>query len=82
MANPENSTKVIILTDLFRITGNIALFTGARLTDFTSEAKTFIAVTNAEIRDHNRNHILSSSFMNVHRDHIEAIIPANLTKVD
>jgi hypothetical protein len=82
MSNSENSTKVIILTNTFRITGNIALFAGARLTDYTSEAKSFIAVTNAEIRDHNCNHIISSSFLNVHRDHIEAIMPENLTKVD
>ena len=82
MSNSEDITKVIILTRSFRITGNISLISGARLTDYTSEAKTFIAVTDAEVRDHNCNHILSSSFINVHRDQIEIIMPANLTKMD
>lgn len=78
MSTGEDKIKVVILTGHYRIKGEIALATGARLTDFIVEAKAFIAVTDAEITGHDGNLILTSSFTNIHRERIEAIMPAEL----
>ena len=45
----QNRTKVIILTGSYRIKGYIDLVPGARVTDYMTEAKNFIAVTDAEV---------------------------------
>ncbi len=45
----QNRTKVIILTGSYRIKGYIDLVPGARVTDYMTEAKKFIAVTDAEV---------------------------------
>ena len=50
MAVDQNKTRVTILTGTYRIKGNIDLLPGARVTDYMSEAKGFIAVTDAEDR--------------------------------
>ena len=43
------TTKVVILTRSFRVQGLIALLPGARLTDFLTDSKAFIAVTDADL---------------------------------
>ena len=72
----EDRTKVTILTRNYRIQGEVALAVGARLTDFSVDAKTFIAIVNAEVTTHSGRDVLSAPFLNVHRDHIELIAPA------
>lgn len=79
MNEPEGKTKVIIYTNHFQIRGNIFLYEGSRLTDYMLEAKSFIAVSNAEIMDHHNNVIFTTSFMNVNRDHMEIILPDEST---
>ena len=79
MNEPEGKSKVIIYTKHFRITGAIFLYEGARVTDYMLEAKSFIAVSNAEVTDHQNNRLFSTSFLNVNRDHIEIILPAELS---
>ena len=82
MDTQAGKTKVIILTAHYRIFGEIAHFSDARLTDYMLEAKDFVAVTNAEVMDHNGRKILTTSFMNVQRDQIEIITPKELAKLD
>ena len=81
MVTPDDKTKVIIITTCHRIIGMIAHFTNARLTDYMAEAKSFIAVTDAEVRDHSGSLILTTSFLNVRRDQIEVIMPADLAEL-
>jgi hypothetical protein len=75
----EDKMRVTIFTGNYRITGVIELFQGARLTDYLSEAGSFIAVTQAEVLDRDDHKILKTPFLNVHRDSIEIILPAELS---
>lgn len=77
---PEGKAKVTIYTKHFQITGDIFLYQGARLTDYMLEAKLFIAVSNAEITDCRNDKSFTASFLNVNRDHIEVILPVELTE--
>ena len=79
MNEHEDKMRVIIFTKHYRITGVIELLQGARLTDYLAEAGSFIAVTNAEVLDRDNHKILTTSFLNVHRDNIEIILPAELS---
>ena len=73
----ENRTKVTILTGSYRIKGYIDLLPGARVTDYMSEAKGFIAVTDAEVWELavGGRQMISAKFLNVSRDHIQVITP-------
>ncbi len=73
-----DKSEVIIFTDNYQIYGKIALVPGARLTDYIVDAKLFIAVADVEVKDKGGNLILKTPFLNVHRDHIEIILPAEL----
>lgn len=75
----EERTKVTILTPTYRIKGFIELLPGARITDFMTEAREFIAVTNAEVWDLQvgGRQILTAPFINVARNHIEIILPGH-----
>lgn len=80
-ANATGMTKrpVIILTGTYRIRGQISLPPDERVTDYVTSARNFIAVTDAEVRAEDGRIVFSSEFLNVHRDHIEVIAPAELT---
>ncbi len=73
----ETRTKVTILTASYRIKGFIDLIPGARVTDYMSEAKGFIAITDAEVWELavGGRQMISSKFLNVSRDHIQVIVP-------
>lgn len=71
----EAKTRVVILTGHYRIVGEIDLVPGARVTDYLEEAREFFAVTNAEVWDLNGRKIVAARFMDVHRGHIEVMIP-------
>ena len=75
MATDEGKTKVTILTGTYRIKGHIELLPGARVTDYMSEAKGFIAVTDAEVWEVVGRQVFTAPFINVNRDHIEIIAP-------
>jgi hypothetical protein len=81
MNKHEDKMKVTILTGNYRITGVIELFRRARLTDYLVEAKSFIAVTDAEVLDNQNQKVLTSSFLTIHRDNIEIILPAELSNM-
>ena len=71
----SDKTKVIILTGHYRIVGHISVLPEARVTDYICESKEFIAVTDAEVWDHDQRKVASSRFMNINRDQIEIIMP-------
>jgi hypothetical protein len=75
MTANDNRTKVTILTGTYRVKGYIDLLPGARVTDFLTESKDFIAVTDAEVWELGNRHILNAPFINVSRDHIQIVIP-------
>jgi hypothetical protein len=70
-----DKTRVIILTGHYRIVGHISVLPEARVTDYICESKEFIAVTDAEIWDHDQRKVASTHFMNINREHIEIIMP-------
>lgn len=73
-----DKSEVLILTTNFSIRGKISLVPGARLTDYIVDAKAFIAVVDVEVKDKSGKLVLKSSFLDVNRDHIELIMPADL----
>ena len=77
MGDNEEKERVIIFTRRYQIKGKIFLYKGARLTDYMVESEPFIAVSDAEILDHQNNPIFTTSFLNVNRDHIEIIMPTD-----
>jgi hypothetical protein len=79
MATESNGTKVTILTGSYRIKGYLDLVPGARLTDYMTEAKDFIAVTNAEVYEAvlGGRQVLSAAFINISRAHVQIVTPGH-----
>jgi hypothetical protein len=77
MAAEETRTRVTILTSAYRIKGYIDLLPGSRLTDFIVDAKSFVAVTDAEVWELHLGgrQVLSAPFIDVSRDHIQIVMP-------
>ena len=77
MPAEETRTKVTIFTGSYRIKGYIDLIPGARVTDYMTEAKPFIAVTDAEVweLEVGGRQLISAPFLNVSREHIQVIAP-------
>lgn len=75
----DEKTKVTILTPTYRIRGYIEVLPGARLTDFITSAKDFIAVVNAEVWElqPGGRQVAAAPFINVSRQHIEIIFPGH-----
>jgi len=73
----ETRTKVTILTATYRIKGYIDLVPGARVTDYINEAKDFIAITDAEVRESEGRIVLQVGFINLSRDHIVVVTPGH-----
>ena len=78
MDQPEDKTPVVVFTRNYRIHGKIALVPGARLTDYVVGAHQFIAMTDVEVKDKTGKILLNSPFLDVNRDQIEIIFPADL----
>lgn len=77
MSAEQAKTRVTILTSAYRIKGYIDLIPGARLTDFIVDAKSFVAVTEAEVWELHLGgrQILAADFIDVSRDHIQIVMP-------
>jgi len=73
----ENKTRVTILTGTYRIKGYIELLPGARITDYLVESKEFIAVTDAEVWALEDRKVLTASFLNVSKSHIQIVTPGH-----
>ena len=78
MNAPTETTRVVMLTRSYHIKGCLDLPPGARVTDFLIAAKGFIAVTDAEVWTLDGTMLFKAAFIDVHRDHIEIITPAEL----
>ncbi len=77
MKDASESTRVVILTNNYKITGYISLLPGSRLTDYIRDSKNFIAVTEAFIADREGRELFKGNFLNVSCNHIEIILPAD-----
>ncbi len=78
MQQPDpNRTKVTIFTSSYRIKGYIDLLPGARVTDYMTGSKEFIAITDAEVfeLEIGGRQLMSAPFINVSREHIQVIAP-------
>lgn len=77
MSAEQTKTRVTILTSAYRIKGYIDLIPGARLTDFIVDAKSFVAVTGAEVWELHLGgrQVLEADFIDVSRDHIQIVMP-------
>lgn len=73
----ESRTRITILTGSYRIKGYIDLLPGARLTDFIVEAKSFVAVTDAEVWELalGGRQVLEAPFIDVNKEHIQIVMP-------
>ena len=76
-----DKTEVIMYTHDYRVRGKISLVPGARLTDYMVEAKTFLAVTDAEIHDKQGALLMKTPFLDINRDYIVLIVPAEFAQV-
>ena len=72
---PQDRTKVRIYTDQFIISGEIAMYSDSRLTDYIISAHDFIAVTNAQVRNLAEKSLFGADFLNIQKDKIEIIVP-------
>jgi hypothetical protein len=80
MASNDETTAIVIHTASFRVEGRIALVPGARLTDYIRSAEDFVAVTQAVVYDKAGSRMFTAEFMDVGRQFIELIVPAELIK--
>lgn len=72
----RDTTRVVIYTRDFKITGFIGLMPGVRLTDYMVETKLFIAVTDAEVTALGGDGtIVAAGFLDVNRDTIQFVMP-------
>ncbi len=76
----DDTTAIVIYTDSYRIEGRIALVPGARLTDFIRTVKDFLAVTDATVYDKQGERLFATAFLDVGREFVELIAPANLIR--
>lgn len=75
MTTESHKTRIIILTASYRITGNIHLVAGARVTDYMQDSRDFIAVTDADVWEIGGRKVFSAPFVNISRDHIQVVTP-------
>jgi len=75
MAEGYNKTRVVILTESYRIKGEIDMVHGARMTDYMIETKAYFAVTNAEVWDLEGRKIHTAPFLNVNSAHVVVVAP-------
>lgn len=73
----ESRTRITILTSTYRIKGFIDLLPGARLTDYIVDAKSFVAVTEAEVWELSigGRQVLAAPFIDVSKEHIQVVMP-------
>lgn len=74
----KDKVRVVVITDRFRIEGEMHVLAGSRLTDaLNSKAKDFMAVTSAALYSLDSGQLVyEPSYVAVNRDAIVAIFPA------
>ncbi len=78
MDDDAGKQRVIIFTRQFEIKGDLNIYQGVRLTDYMNESKSFISVTDVEVKRNSGEVLLKAAFLNIRRDDVEMIVPANL----
>jgi len=77
MYSRKDRMRVFILTDSYRIEGEIYLVSGSRLTDIVNvKTKDFFPITDAKISSNSGEVLYSLNYVAVNRDAITAIFPA------
>lgn len=72
----KEKIKVVILTGLYRIEGEMHLVSGSRLTDIVNvKTKDFFPITNAKIFTESDELLYSLNYVAVNREEIVAIFP-------
>ena len=71
------SYEVIVLTDQFKIEGEVHLIEGERITDFIrTEESTFLPITDATISTLNGGAVLyKTEFLSLNRDKVTLVMP-------
>jgi len=77
MNDDAGKQKVIIFTRQFEIRGNLNIYQGVRLTDYMNESKSFISVTDVEVKRPSGEILMQAGFLNVRKNDIEIIVPEN-----
>lgn len=77
MYTNKDQVRVMIVTDIYRIEGQLHVLTGSRLTDaLNSKTKDFLAVTQAKIFSlADDSLVFSPDYIAVNRDSISCIFP-------
>lgn len=76
MYTSKEKVKVAIITDAYRIEGEMHLVTGTRLTDIVNvRTKDFFPITNAKVFSQTGEVLYSLNYVAVNRDAITAIFP-------
>lgn len=73
----QHCTSVIVFTAQHRISGNIALLPGARLTDYVMHAGPFMAISDVEVSYHDGRSLFQADFLDLSTSSIEIIMPDN-----
>ncbi|MEJ2660910.1 MAG: hypothetical protein P8Z73_09330 [Desulfobacteraceae bacterium] len=73
-------TKIRLYTDQFLISGEIAMFSDTRLTDYIVGAHSFIALTNAVVQTLEEKVLFRTDFLNVQKNKIVVILPESMVK--
>ncbi len=75
MSDDPGKMRVMIFTRNFEIKGDLHIYDGVRLTDYINESRSFIAVTDAAVKQRGEESSVKTSFLNVSKDDIEIIFP-------
>ncbi|MDY6912599.1 MAG: hypothetical protein SVM79_09600 [Chloroflexota bacterium] len=78
----NDKTALIILTGNHRITGRISIESGTQVSDHIAVDTAFVTVLDAEVSDHDGRVILTTPFMKIRWQSIEAIIPAEVATIE
>ena len=73
-------TRVLVYTSDYTIRGDLALFEGARLTDYMNMGNEFIVITNAHVATPEGQTLLRASFLNLRCDQIVFILEDDAIK--
>jgi hypothetical protein len=76
----QGMTKIRLYTDQFLISGEIAMFSDTRLTDYIVGAHSFIALTNAVVQTLEEKVLFRTDFLNVQKNKIVVILPESMVK--
>jgi len=77
MYTAKEKIRVFILTDFYRIEGDMHLVSGSRLTDIVNiKTKDFFPITDAKVSSNSGEILYSLNYLAVNRDAITAIFPA------